>query len=389
MENNQGFVIMAKPAGSRCTMRCSYCYYLEKSRYSTHEKQHVMSDRILDELIRDTVRLNPGPVVSFVWHGGEPTAAGLDFYKKAVETEKKYALPGRQIWNNLQTNGLTLNDEWCRFLKKNGFDVGLSIDGDALTHDANRRTVSGKPTHERIVGNIRRLMKFGIKPDLLCTVNPESVKDPLRVYRFLRDLGTGWIQFIPIVITEEDGSISPRSVSSEDYGRFLITVFDEWITNDLGKTDVQLFAETARIMAGGSASLCWMAPVCGMALIAEEDGGIYSCDHFVDDRHRLGTLGKEKLEDMVRSDFQRAFGNAKKDDLPEECSSCPYLRFCSGGCPKDRILPGKDGKNSNYLCKGLRMYFAHAEKYLSEAMKMSSEGKGPQEIMEYMKKNIV
>ncbi len=377
--------VMAKPVGSRCNMRCAYCYYLEKGKYSESRKQTCMSYSLLEKLIRQTVAASPGPVVSFTWHGGEPTLAGMDFYKKALELERKYLPRGWEAWNNLQTNGLLLNESWCRFLKENRFDVGLSIDGSARVHDANRRLLNGTGTFERVSASIRRLRHAGVEPDLLCTVNEVSQDKPLEVYRALRDTGCTWVQFIPVVI-RGDGGTAPGSVSPEGYGSFLTAVFDEWVRQDLGLLDVQLFAEMARIMAGGQASLCWMSPTCGHVLIAEEDGAVYSCDHFVDPEHRLGTLRDGSLTRMAQGGFQRAFGLAKRESLTDECRACPYLRFCNGGCPKDRFGLSADGQPGQYwLCPGLKAFFAHAEPILKRVMALSAEGKTPPEIMAEMR----
>lgn len=380
-QSAQPFAVMVKPVGSRCNMRCRYCYYLEKGKYSTNEKQYKMTDELLEELIRRTIELCDGEVVSFVWHGGEPTLAGLDFYRKAVELEMKYLPPGKQVWNNLQTNGYAVNDEWCRFLKECSFDVGVSIDGTEAVHDTNRRSASGKPTHHRIAENVRRLTGYGIRVDLLCTVNSSSLTDPVGVYRFLRDLDTGWIQFIPIVVRTPEG-ISPESVTPEGYGNFLVSVFDEWVTSDLGRCDVQLFAEMARIKAGGRASLCWMAETCGRALIAEEDGGIYACDHFVDTAHRRGTLGQDDFAEMVNGQEQRAFGLGKKERLSADCLRCPWIAYCNGGCPKDRFAFDSEGEPCRYyLCEGLRMLFSHADGMLGRVMELSAKGMSPEKIM--------
>jgi uncharacterized protein len=375
--------VMAKPVGSRCNMRCAYCYYLDKGKYSASSRQTRMSYDLLERLIRQTIAASPGPVVSFTWHGGEPTLAGMDFYRKALALEKKYLPRGWVAWNNLQTNGLLLNEDWCRFLKENRFDVGLSIDGPAAIHDRNRRQLGGGGTFARVSAAIRRLREAGIEPDLLCTVNAASQEHPLEVYRALRETRCGWVQFIPVVIRDGSGAAAPGSVSPEGYGRFLKTVFDEWVTRDLGLLDVQLFAETARIMAGGEASLCWMSPTCGHVLIVEEDGAVYSCDHYVDPEHRLGTLHEGSLARMADSEFQRAFGQSKRDALTEECRACPWLRFCNGGCLKDRFGVSADGQPGQYwLCSGLKAFFAHAEPILERVMALSAAGKKPREIME-------
>lgn len=374
---SRDIAVIAKPVGSRCNMNCAYCYYLEKGQYSTSKKQTRMSFALLEKLIKQTIEANEGPVVSFVWHGGEPTLAGLDFYKQVVALEKKYLPKGWQVWNNLQTNGLIINDEWCRFLRENRFDVGLSIDGDKLTHDKNRRDKGGNPTYDRIYRAAQKLKSYGIMPDLLCTVNAETVKTPIEVYRALRQLDTGWVQFIPVVVRDDEGNIDDISVTTEGYGDFLCAVFDEWIHNDLGRLDIQLFAETAKVWAGGKAGVCHMAETCGQVLVCEEDGSIYACDHFVDNEHRLGNLMANNLAKLAHSDGQIAFGNAKKDTLTDECKACPYLKACNGGCPKDRF--GENGQY--YLCKGLKKYFAHADDMLHKVMELSRKGMKPNEIM--------
>ena len=378
--------VMAKPVGSRCNMRCAYCYYLDKGKYSESRKQTCMSYALLERLIRQTIEASPGPTVSFTWHGGEPTLAGMDFYRKALELERKYLPRGWEAWNNLQTNGLMLNEGWCRFLKENRFDVGLSIDGSEEVHDINRRQLGGGGTWARVSAAIRRLRDNGLEPDLLCTVNGVSQERPLEVYRALRETKCCWVQFIPVVIREEGGGAAPGSVSPEGYGRFLTAVFDEWVSNDLGSLDVQLFAEMARVLAGGEAGLCWMRPDCGHVLIAEEDGGVYSCDHFVDPAHRLGSLYESSLARMAESDFQRAFGEAKREGLTAECRACPWLRFCNGGCPKDRFGLSAEGEPGQYwLCPGLKAFFAHAEPILKRVMALSAQGKKPPEIMAELK----
>ena len=399
-DSRKPFVVMAKPVGSRCNMRCAYCYYLEKGQFSAHAKQSRMSFTLLEKLIRQTIEASDG-TVSFTWHGGEPTLAGLDFYRKVVELEKKYLPKGWEVWNNIQTNGLLLNDEWCRFLRENRFDVGVSIDGAQWVHDKNRRDRGGKETYERTVRAVRRLQAAGIQPDLLCTVTSDAAGDPLGVYHGLRELGTGWAQFIPIIVrrkggdlsskngdlTPESNALSPESVTPEGYGEFLCTVFDEWVTHDLGSLDVQLFAETARIWAGGEANLCWMAPTCGRVLIAEEDGAVYACDHFVDGEHRLGTLSGERLDALANSERQFVFGDAKRDTLTAECKSCPWLSCCNGGCLKDRFAASEDGEPGQYyLCRGLKRFFTHAHGPMTRVMELSGQGMKPREIMETLRK---
>ena len=386
-KRGNAFSVIAKPVGSNCNMNCRYCYYLEKGKFSSNEKQTRMKMSLLEKLIKQTINSNPGPVVSFVWHGGEPTLAGLDFYKQAVLFQKKYLRPGMEVWNNLQTNGMLINEQWCRFLKENRFDVGLSIDGDMITHDANRIDKGGNPTHAKVIKAAELLSEYGIKADLLCTVNAQTLKDPLGVYDALRKLDTGWIQFIPVIVVDEMGNVDPISVTPEGYGEFLIKVFDEWVRHDLGRLDVQLFAEMAKIKAGGNAGVCYLAKTCGRVLVAEEDGSIYACDHFVDGEHRLGNLAGGDIGEFANSSFQTKFGLDKRDKLTGECKKCPYLSYCSGGCPKDRFSKSIDGEEGQYfLCKGLKMFFEHADPILRQIMRLSRRGLSSDKIMEELNK---
>ncbi|MBQ9910365.1 MAG: anaerobic sulfatase maturase [Lachnospiraceae bacterium] len=373
-------------------MHCSYCYYLEKGRFSTHGLQTVMSEELLEKMINEAVRTSPGPVVSFVWHGGEPTLAGLAFYRKALQIERRCLPEGWTAWNNLQTNGLLLDDEWVSFLARRGFDVGISIDGSECVHDANRKDLGGRATYERVRESVLRCRKAGIRPDLLCTVNADTVRDPVGVYRNLRDLDTGWIQFIPIVVREENGPVelknapgirlSSKSVMPGQYGDFLTAVFDEWITHDLGKCDVQLFSEMARVLSGQEASLCWMARTCGRVLIAEEDGAVYSCDHFVDEEHRLGYLSDASLETLANGKRQLDFGLEKESALTVQCRACPYLRFCNGACPKDRFGMSEDNEPGQYvLCGGLRAFFDHALQPMKSVMGWLRDGMDAEKAM--------
>jgi uncharacterized protein len=347
-----------------------------------------MTDAALETYIRQYLEASPGPSVQFTWHGGEPTLAGLDFYRRAAELQRRYLPEGWECWNNLQTNGLLLDDAWCDFLAGAGFDVGLSIDGTQRAHDAYRRSRSGG-TWEQAAAAVRRLQAHGIQPDLLCTVTAATASEPSAVYRALRSFGTGWIQFIPVALREADGGISPESVTAEDYGNFLCAVFDEWSLRDLGRTEVQLFAETARVWSGGAAGLCWMAPVCGRVLIVEQDGGVYSCDHFVDPDHRIGSIADSSLGELADSPAQRRFGAAKSDSLPAQCRECPWRPACNGGCPKDRwALSGEGEPPANYLCAGLKRFFSYSEKPLKKIARQRRAGAGPDAIMSALRQDM-
>jgi uncharacterized protein len=345
-----------------------------------------MDGEMLDLYIRRHIEAGAGPVAQFVWHGGEPSLAGLDFYRLAVELQKRYLPAGWECWNNLQTNGLLLDDAWCAFLAGAGFDVGLSIDGTQHSHDTFRRGKNGG-TYGQALAAVRRLQDHGIQPDLLCTVNSVTAAEPVAVYRALRNLGTGWIQFIPVARRDSGGGMSPESVTAEGYGNFLCAVFDEWSLHDLGRTEVQLFAETARVWSGGAAGLCWMAPVCGRALVVEQDGGVYSCDHFVDPDHRIGSIADSSLGELVDSEAQRRFG-AAKGALPPRCLACPWRPLCNGGCPKDRLgSPGEEGPFVNCLCAGLRRFFSYSEVPLKKIARQRLAGVPPEAVMSSLRQD--
>jgi len=381
-ENSKPFVIMAKPVGPVCNLECSYCYYLETDHFFTRPHQFLMSDALLEKYISQYIAASLGPTVLFVWHGGEPTLAGLDFYRRAVELQKRYLPQGWTCWNNLQTNGILLNDEWCSFLADTKFDVGLSIDGTRWLHDACRKDHQGRGTYERGVAAIHRLQAHGIQPDLLCVVTSAIAKEPLSVYRALKDLNTGWIQFIPIVRRTSNGLVTSDSVTGEAYGRFLSTIFDEWLHHDLGRLNVQFFAELLLVWSGGTPNVCWMAPTCGRVLIVEHDGRVYSCDHFVTPEHHIGDLETSLLKEMVDAPIQQHFGDDKRDRLPAQCRSCSWLMLCNGGCPKDRFALTADGEPGlNYLCSGLQHFYAHAEKPLKKVIERMKQGLSSDAIM--------
>ena len=380
--SNEPFVVMAKPVGPICNLGCAYCYYLDTARMYGHPHRFRMSGDLLGAYVRQYIEASPGPFVHFVWHGGEPTLVGLDFYRRAVELQRRFLPAGWECWNNLQTNGTSLDEEWCSFLAAEHFAVGLSIDGTPWLHDASRKDRRGRGTYERVAAAVRRLQAHGIQPDLLCTVTSAVAEHPVSVYRALRDIGTGWLQFLPIVRRGPDGRVTPESVAAEAYGRFLCAVFDQWVHHDLGALSVQLFVETSLVWAGGSANLCWMAPTCGRVLVVEHDGAVYACDHFVTPERRIGDLHGAHLGMLVDAPVQRHFGADKQDGLPAQCRSCPWLSVCNGGCPKDRFALAEDGEAGlNYLCGGLRRFFAHAEQPLRRVIERGRKGTRPEAVM--------
>ena len=372
------FVTMAKPVGSFCNMRCKYCYYLNADNGEDFTNIRMPAD-LLEQYIRDYIASSPGDTVSFTWHGGEPTLAGLDFFEEAVRLQKKYLPKGKTCWNNIQTNGLLLDEKWCSFLQREKFDIGVSIDGNRYVHDLYRVDAGDQGTYERVSKAVKMLKDHGIYPDLLCTVTEDTAHSAKAVYQSLRSFHTGWIQFIPIVRYDAQGHTTPDSVTPQSYGRFLKEVFREWIRHDLGKTNVQIFAETALVLSGQKPNVCWFAETCGNVLITERDGSVYSCDHFVDRYHKLGNIRDTSLAELASSPAQIAFG-MRKQEVSERCKSCPYLFICSGGCPKDRDRE----TNVYYLCEGLYAYFEYAVPLLKQAMQLSREGKNSAEIMKIL-----
>ena len=368
----QSFAVMIKPVGSLCNMRCSYCYYLD-TPYADGLPAYTMTDEILEETIRACLAAASGPVLSFTWHGGEPAGCGIGFYEKVLALQEKYCPDGLSIINNLQTNGTLLDDAFCTFLAEHHFDVGLSIDGTKAVHDTYRHMADGRPTYEQVYQSAKRLIAHGIQPDLLCTVHDRTLRQGKEVYRALRALGTGWIQFIPIVRRSADGTVPPDSADPAGYGSFLKEVFLEWFFHDLGQTQVQLFAEMASVLAGGSASVCTMAPVCGQVPVIEHDGSVYACDHFVREDYRLGRITEAPLQDLLSAPLCASFGASKSDALTAECLACPYLEICRGGCLKDRFARSEDDEpRQYYLCPGLKDFFDLAVPILKEAIRLSS-----------------
>lgn len=355
----RAFNVMVKPRGPVCNLRCDYCYYVAKEGLYPGSSFR-MTDRLLEEFTRQYIAAQSVPEVTFGWQGGEPTLAGLEFFRRAVELQHRYARPGMRILNALQTNGTLLDDEWCRFLREHGFLVGLSLDGPRELHDAFRHDGAGRPTFDRVMRGLRLLQEHGVEYNILATVHAANAGHPLEVYRFLRDeAGARFIQFIPIVERQADG-VSPRSVGSRAYGEFLIAIFDEWVRRDVGTVFVQMFDVCLAAWLGAPPGLCVHEETCGAALVMEHNGDLYACDHFVDPAHRLGNILETPLADLVASEAQRCFGLAKRDALPRRCRECPVGFVCHGGCPKDRLLHTPQGEPGlNYLCEGYRAFFSH------------------------------
>ena len=363
------FHVMAKPTGSRCNLACAYCFFLKKERlYPGSEFR--MSDEVMESYIRQTLEAHRVPQVTIAWQGGEPTLMGLDFFRRSIEIGKKYLKPGVSIENTLQTNGVLIDEEWCKFLHENKFLVGLSLDGPREMHNAYRRDKGGNPVFDKVIQAVRLMQDHKVDFNILCTVNAVNSRHPLEVYRFFRDeLGARYIQLIPIVerdneMGDQEGTgITERSVRPEQYGRFLNEIFDEWVRKDVGTMFVQFFDGVLASYVRGHSTLCILQPVCGEGVALEHNGDLYSCDHFVEPRHFLGNIQKTPLIDLVSSEKQISFGRAKSETLPRYCRECKFLFTCHGECPKNRVLSTPDGEPGlNWLCEGLKAFFVHTER---------------------------
>ena len=363
------FHVMAKPTGARCNMACDYCFFLKKDRLYP-ESDFRMSDETMEAYIRQTIEGHGVPEVTIAWQGGEPTLMGLDFFRRAVAVEKKYARPGQRIENSFQTNGVLIDEEWCRFFHDNNFLIGLSLDGPRELHDAYRHDKGGRPVFDKVERAARLMQKHGVEFNILCTVNAANSRHPLDVYRYFRDeLAARYIQFIPIVErdnetgNQEGTRVTDRTVDPEQFGRFLIEIFDEWARRDVGTMFVQFFDGVLASYVRGYSSLCVLTPTCGEGVALEHNGDLYSCDHFVEPRHLLGSIHRTPVAELVSSDTQRSFGRAKSETLPKHCRECSYLFTCHGECPKNRVLTTPDGEPGlNWLCAGLKAFFAHVDR---------------------------
>lgn len=380
------FQVMAKPVGAVCNLDCGYCYYLVKKDLYPKRTSHRMADDLLEEYIVQHIEACPTRLILFSWHGGEPTLLGVDYFRRVVELQKTHRPAGREIVNGIQTNGVLLDEEWCRFLARERFRVGLSMDGPRELHDRYRVSRKGEATHKQVVAAYHLLRRFGVATDVLCVVNERNVRQPAAVYRFFKGLGVPFLQFLPLVIRAPDGTPDPRSVPAEAYGEFLRTVFDEWIRNDVGTIALQFVDEALRPALGVDHALCIHRETCGDIVVLEHTGDFYSCDHFVTPEHRIGNIRATPLVDMLESQAQRAFGDAKRDSLPRYCRDCEVLAWCNGGCPKDRFIRTPDGEAGlNHLCAGFKRFFTHAKPYLERMAALKKAGLPAERVMEVLR----
>jgi len=385
------FHLMAKPAGPACNLACSYCFYL--SRWDGAAVRG-MDDPTLERFVSAYIAAQPGPEVTFAWQGGEPTLLGLAFFRRAVELQKRYLPAGWTLANAIQTNGTLLDEAWCTFLAAEGFLVGLSLDGPVEIHDRARLDRGGRPTARRVLAAVELLRRHRVAFNILCVVGAHNAGNALQVYRFLRRMGTSFIQFIPLVERRSsstahdfaaphtlDQAVDSLSVGAEAWGRFLCTVFNEWITADVGRVFIRDFDNWLGMWTGLPSTLCVHSETCGNSLVVEADGSVYSCDHYVYPAYRLGRLGEQDLAGMVASPPQRAFGEAKRSALPATCRSCRWQRLCHGGCPKDRF-PAKSGASATaHLCAGWQTFFTHAEPAFMRMAELLAQRQPPAAVM--------
>lgn len=376
-DEQREFQVFVKPVGSRCNLRCSYCYYPDRGQLPGPSGGVVMNDEVLEEYIRQHISVSGGKNVFFSWHGGEPTLAGIDFYRRAVEMERRLAPAGCNILNGIQTNGTLLDDEWGRFLGENGFHVGVSLDGPVEFHNIHRRKAGGGGSFDTAMKGLEILRKYGVPHEILCVVNSRNVHAPLEVYGFFRNLGVEYLTFLPLVERKSPASaeVTDRSVSAADFGMFLATIFDEWISRDIGKIKVQVFEEALRTAFGQDHTLCIFKPVCGAVPVVEINGDFYSCDHFVSAGYLVGNLMNRPLDDLFDDPRQKVFGEAKRSSLPAFCLNCEVIEMCNGECPKNRFIATPDGEPGlNYLCEGYRYFFSHCRPFVNEVARVWRNG---------------
>ncbi len=387
-----GFHLLAKPTGALCNLGCKYCFFLSKKDLYPGSS-FKMSDEILETYIRQYIEAQQIPQVTIAWQGGEPTLMGLEFFRRSIQYQQKYKRPKMIIQNTMQTNGTLLDDEWCKFFHNNNFLIGLSLDGPRDLHDAYRVDKSGKPTFDRVMKAARLMRKHKVDYNILTTVHAANADYPLEVYRFLRDeVKAGFLQFIPIVERDNDtgfqegDTVTDRSVKAEQYGRFLITIFDEWVRKDVGRTYVQIFDVALAAWSGVPPGICAFSPTCGTAMAMEHNGDMYSCDHFVEPKHLLGNINERNMAQLAGSRKQRKFGQDKSDTLPAYCRKCVVSFVCNGECPKNRFIKTPDGKTGlNYLCAGYKEFFRHIDGPMRFMAHELRQGKAPANIMNYMK----
>ena len=388
--------VMLKPAGAHCNLACKYCYYLEKNKLYPTAQRHLMSDEMLEQFTREYIEAQTMNQVLFTWHGGEPLLRSIDFYRKALSLQQKYA-GGRRIDNVIQTNGTLLTDEWCEFFAQNHWLVGISIDGPQPDHDHYRLTAAGKPSWKKVMQGIKLLKKHGVEWNAMAVVNAYNANHPMEFYRFFKENGCQFLQFTPIVerlTRHEDGrtlasladkneiSLSEASVAPEQWGYFLCAIFDEWVRKDVGKIFVEIFDCTLANWMGISPGICAYSKECGHAGVMEHNGDVYSCDHFVFPEYKLGNIRDHSLIDMLYGEQQQEFSRLKHSSLPRQCKECDMEFACHGECPKNRFMKDKYGDSGlNYLCPGYYHYYQNVAPYMDYMKQELMAQRPPSNIM--------
>lgn len=391
--------VMLKPAGAHCNLACKYCYYLEKNKLYPTAQRHLMSDEMLEQFTREYIEAQTMNQVLFTWHGGEPLLRSIDFYRKALSLQQKYA-GGKRIDNVIQTNGTLLTDEWCEFFAQNHWLVGISIDGPQPYHDHYRLTAAGKPSWQKVMQGIKLLKKHGVEWNAMAVVNAYNANHPLEFYRFFKENGCQFLQFTPIVerlTRHEDGrtlasladkdeiSLSEASVVPEQWGYFLSAIFDEWVRKDVGKIFVEIFDCTLANWMGVSPGICAYSKECGHAGVMEHNGDVYSCDHFVFPEYKLGNIRDHSLIDMLYGEQQQEFSRLKHSSLPRQCKECDMEFACHGECPKNRFMKDKYGDSGlNYLCPGYYHYYQHVAPYMDYMKQELMAQRPPSNIMKVL-----
>jgi len=396
------FQAMAKPIGPACNLNCTYCYYLEKHKLYKDTGSFRMSDELLEKFVKQYIAVQQVSVIQFVWQGGEPALLGLDYFKKVLNLQEKYAA-GKQIDNALQTNGTLLDEEWCAFFKEHNFLIGISIDGPKHVHDAHRPFRNGAPSFEKVMNGISLLQKYKVDFNTLTVIHRYNAKYALEIYNFLKFTGSGFLQFIPIVERtkkipdsatlnlvgpdDPEAYVTDWSVRPEEFGDFLITVFNEWVKRDVSKVFVQQFDATLANWVGENPGICVFSETCGDAVVVEHNGDVYSCDHFVYPEFKLGNIKERTLFGLVKSERQQEFGNNKLSKLPRQCISCEYRFACHGECPKHRFEKTPDGEYGlNYLCAAYKKFYRHVYPYMQFMARELSQNRAPSNVMGWIQK---
>lgn len=400
MKFSDAFHIIAKPIGPLCNLDCKYCFYLEKEKMYPDTKDWAMSDKILESFIKQYIETQSVQDINFTWQGGEPTLLGVEYFKKVIELQKKYS-NGKKISNSLQTNGVTLNDQWCEFFLENEFLIGLSIDGPKEMHDYYRIYKGGQASFDKVVKGLELLKKHKVEFNTLTCVTSKNSYHPIEVYSFLKEIGSNYIQFIPIVERstnlansnnlklispsfEGSAEVTDWSVDSLQYGKFLSTIFDEWIKKDVGEYFIQMFEVSLESWYGKKQSLCVFRETCGTAMAIEHNGDLFSCDHFVYPENKLGNILNKHLDSLVDSSQEIQFGENKRKELPQYCIDCDVRFACNGECPKNRFIKTPDGEEGlNYLCAGYKYFFNHVAPYMRFMANELKNNHSPVSVMDW------